>query len=572
MLGRLEYPALAAPLVGQHPQHVLQVPVAGRLVGRLPPLPVAGQRHDALEEHRREVHGQELDLLVDVVGGHLVHALEVRHGVVHEAESHVAALAPSVGVDIPLVVRGHRFQRLPVRQRAQGGSADMKLWRWVVPVRGSPATMIGASIGSSRISGWRVSSRWTRSRLRRSWTNIVCWDTGPKALQLDVVGQGPAQQGQGLLEAVVAEVVGALGLDRQGLQLVRPRSPVGSDRADRAEDLLDLWPNRGRRDRRGRPPADVRSLPSPSTCDHGRPMRYSLTYPLLHHPSPPELFTGDAVAAVAQAAEAAGFDALAFTEHPMPSDRWLHAGGHDAIDPFIALTWAAAATEHLRLLTNITVVAYRNPFLLAKTVATLDSLSGGRVILGAAAGYLKSEFRALGVDFDERNELFDEALEVLALSWAGEPVTYRAATSPPRQPAGADAGPAAAPHLDRGQQCGGPPTGRGVGPGLDAVRQPAPGQSGRPHPVDLDRRRPGAAARGAQHLDQRGRPGPARHPLRCRRRGHAGCSRLRPRSPPSPGRGSGRDRRDVAGRRDRWRRPRLHPEGHRGLRPRVIQA
>ncbi len=153
-------------------------------------------------------------------------------------------------------------------------------------------------------------------------------------------------------------------------------------------------------------------------------MRFSLTYPLLHHPSPPELSTGAAVADVARAAEAAGFDALAFTEHPMPSDRWLDAGGHDALDPFIALTWAAAVTERLRLLTNITVVAYRNPFLLAKTVATLDALSGGRVILGAAAGYLKSEFRALGVDFDERNELFDEALEVLALTWSGEPVTY----------------------------------------------------------------------------------------------------------------------------------------------------
>lgn len=153
-------------------------------------------------------------------------------------------------------------------------------------------------------------------------------------------------------------------------------------------------------------------------------MRFSLTYPLLHHPAPPELFTGKAVAEVARAAEAAGFDALAFTEHPMPSDRWLNAGGHDALDPFIALTWAAAVTERLRLLTNITVVAYRNPFLLAKTVATLDALSGGRMILGAAAGYLKSEFRALGVDFDERNELFDEALEVLAMTWSGEPVTY----------------------------------------------------------------------------------------------------------------------------------------------------
>ena len=153
-------------------------------------------------------------------------------------------------------------------------------------------------------------------------------------------------------------------------------------------------------------------------------MRFSLTYPLLHHPADPELFTGAAVTEVARAAEDAGFDALAFTEHPMPSDRWLAAGGHDALDPFIALTWAAAATERLRLLTNITVVAYRNPFLLAKTVATLDSLSGGRVILGAAAGYLKSEFRALGVDFDERNELTDEGIVAMKLAWTQENVTF----------------------------------------------------------------------------------------------------------------------------------------------------
>lgn len=153
-------------------------------------------------------------------------------------------------------------------------------------------------------------------------------------------------------------------------------------------------------------------------------MRYSLTYPLLHHPAPPELFTGEAVTRIARAAEAAGFGALAFTEHPIPQVRWLEAGGHDAVDPWIALTWAAAGTERLRLQTNITVVPYRNPFLLAKTVATLDALSGGRVTIGAGTGYLKSEFRALGVDFDERNDLFDEALDVLAASWAGDPVTF----------------------------------------------------------------------------------------------------------------------------------------------------
>jgi probable F420-dependent oxidoreductase len=71
------------------------------------------------------------------------------------------------------------------------------------------------------------------------------------------------------------------------------------------------------------------------------------------------------------------------------------------------------------------VLPYRNPFLIAKTVATLDALSGGRVDFGLGTGYLKSEYFALGVDFDERNALFDESLEVMKLAWTGEPVTYQ---------------------------------------------------------------------------------------------------------------------------------------------------
>lgn len=67
---------------------------------------------------------------------------------------------------------------------------------------------------------------------------------------------------------------------------------------------------------------------------------------------------------------------------------------------------------------------YRNPFLLAKAAATVDRLSGGRLVLGLGTGYLKSEFFALGVDMTERNELFDEALDVLPLHWRGEPFSY----------------------------------------------------------------------------------------------------------------------------------------------------
>ena len=100
-------------------------------------------------------------------------------------------------------------------------------------------------------------------------------------------------------------------------------------------------------------------------------------------------------------------------------------GGHDTLDPFVGLAFIAAATSELRLLTYLAVLPYRNPFLIAKTVATLDALSGGRVDFGLGTGYLKSEYFALGVDFDERNALFDESLEVMKLAWTGEPVTYQ---------------------------------------------------------------------------------------------------------------------------------------------------
>jgi probable F420-dependent oxidoreductase len=137
-----------------------------------------------------------------------------------------------------------------------------------------------------------------------------------------------------------------------------------------------------------------------------------------------DLVSGDFTTDFARAAEAAGFAAVYLTEHPMPSDGWLTSGGHDALDPFVGLAFTAAATTRVRVLTNLTVLPYRNPFLLAKSVATLDRLSGGRVTLGIGAGYLKSEYGALGVDFDERNALFDESLDVLRRTWTGKSVQY----------------------------------------------------------------------------------------------------------------------------------------------------
>ncbi len=153
-------------------------------------------------------------------------------------------------------------------------------------------------------------------------------------------------------------------------------------------------------------------------------MKFAWGYPFLSCPPIDEFLTAASMVELAQAAETNRFGAVFVTEHPAPVEQWRASGGHDALDPFVALAFAAAVTTKLKVLTDLTVVPYRNPFMLAKAVATLDRLSGGRMILGMGTGYLKGEYSAVGVDFDERNALFDESIEVMKLAWTGEPVTY----------------------------------------------------------------------------------------------------------------------------------------------------
>ena len=150
-------------------------------------------------------------------------------------------------------------------------------------------------------------------------------------------------------------------------------------------------------------------------------MRVSLGLPT-HRVDLPEVLTGGAIGRMARHAEEAGFDAVFVTDHPFPDDQWLKTGGHHTLDPFVALSFAAATTTTLRLHTNLYIAAYRNPFLSAKAVASLDALSGGRVILGIGAGYLEPEFDALGVDFALRNDLTDEAIVAMKRAWSGESV------------------------------------------------------------------------------------------------------------------------------------------------------
>jgi probable F420-dependent oxidoreductase len=155
-------------------------------------------------------------------------------------------------------------------------------------------------------------------------------------------------------------------------------------------------------------------------------VKFSMQLPAMVVEPAGEFQSGAAVREIACALEALGYDACWVTDHPAPAADWLRdARGHDAIDPFVALAMAAAHTERLLLHVNLLVLPYRNPFLTAKSVASLEVLSGSRTILGVGSGYLEGEFSALGVDFAKRGALTDEALETMMLAWSGQDVVRK---------------------------------------------------------------------------------------------------------------------------------------------------
>jgi probable F420-dependent oxidoreductase len=154
-------------------------------------------------------------------------------------------------------------------------------------------------------------------------------------------------------------------------------------------------------------------------------MKIHASLPFDHIDPPEEFQTPEAVTEVSALLERLGFDGGNVTDHPVPTGRWLDAGGHYAQDPFVLLAFVAAATKNFTLQTGILVLPYRNPFITARAVATLDVFSKGRVQLGVGTGYLKGEYRALGVDFERRNEIVDEYIKALKAAWSNEEFTFQ---------------------------------------------------------------------------------------------------------------------------------------------------
>ncbi|WP_326655265.1 LLM class F420-dependent oxidoreductase [Streptomyces sp. NBC_01750] len=119
------------------------------------------------------------------------------------------------------------------------------------------------------------------------------------------------------------------------------------------------------------------------------------------------------LAEIARVADRAGFAYLASCDHVAIPRRLAGAMSTVWYDPVATLSYLAGITERVLLLSHVAVVGLRHPLLSAKQYATLDHLSGGRLILGVGAGHVQEEFEALGVDFAARGPVLDETIDAL---------------------------------------------------------------------------------------------------------------------------------------------------------------
>ena len=108
-----------------------------------------------------------------------------------------------------------------------------------------------------------------------------------------------------------------------------------------------------------------------------------------------------------------------------PRGSWPWTATPPFVDPLIALSFVAAATERIRLGTGVNILTQTNPLYLAKQASSIDHLSGGRLMLGLGVGWLAEEFHALGVPFERRGARADEYLDAMRQAWSGETVEAR---------------------------------------------------------------------------------------------------------------------------------------------------
>ncbi len=146
--------------------------------------------------------------------------------------------------------------------------------------------------------------------------------------------------------------------------------------------------------------------------------------------------TAEGARAIGSAAEDTGFDSVWTVEHVVvpkgyqseypysPTGKMPGPEDSPIVDSFIWLAYLAATTTTLKLATGVAILPQRNVIYTAKEIATLDQLSGGRVLLGVGAGWLEEEFKMLGVPFERRGDRLDEYIRALRVLWAEDEPTF----------------------------------------------------------------------------------------------------------------------------------------------------
>jgi F420-dependent oxidoreductase-like protein len=163
-------------------------------------------------------------------------------------------------------------------------------------------------------------------------------------------------------------------------------------------------------------------------CDHGVALKIGLQIPSFTWAGGPERLGPD-LAAIARTADEAGFDSIGVMDHFFQI-RAFGKPEREMLEAYTALAFIAAHTSRAKLMTMVTGVTHRHPGVLAKTVTTLDVLSGGRAWLGIGAAWNEQEHRALGIPFPplgERFERLEETIQVCLRMWSGDERPYEGA-------------------------------------------------------------------------------------------------------------------------------------------------
>jgi probable F420-dependent oxidoreductase len=149
-----------------------------------------------------------------------------------------------------------------------------------------------------------------------------------------------------------------------------------------------------------------------------------ILYPPIMSPWEPSA-SADDILRIAQSADAQGWDWLTISEHIVMPEEMAGVMGRRFPDSVTAAAVLAGTTKRVKLLTYVLVIGYRNPIALAKQIATLDFLSGGRIIPGVGIGHMQREFEVLNASYENRGAIADESIQVMKELWTSDDPMFR---------------------------------------------------------------------------------------------------------------------------------------------------